>query len=101
MDRRRLRRLARGTLCNVPFANALNLAYGFGLPVARIGGSHRLLTRAGVHGLLNLQDVPGEAIPGSSESEGHCCAAPSRGAWAVPSPPLDSISRTKVMNRRL
>jgi len=62
MNRRKLlRRLTRGALQNVAFADMVNLIEGFGFTLARTGGSHHIFVHPNVAELLNLQDVGGEA----------------------------------------
>lgn len=46
---------------NVRFGDLLELARALGFQVARIEGSHHILTHPGFSELLNLQEVKGEA----------------------------------------
>jgi len=55
-----LRRLSRGALNNVSFAEVMNLAQGFGFQLSRVSGSHHILTHPDIAELLNLQDVRGK-----------------------------------------
>ncbi len=48
---------------NVRFGDLLGLAEALGFQVARIEGSHHILTHPDLSELLNLQEVKGEAIP--------------------------------------
>jgi hypothetical protein len=48
---------------NVRFRDLLTLAKALGFRVARIEGSHHILTHPGLPELLNLQDVKGQAKP--------------------------------------
>lgn len=64
MNRRRLlRRLSRGALRNVRFAELTDLVQGFGFRLARARGSHHIFTHPAIPGLINLQEVSGEAKP--------------------------------------
>ena len=64
MNRRRLlRRLSKGSLDNVRFADLVDLAEGFGFRLSRVRGSHHILLHASIPELVNLQDVRGEAKP--------------------------------------
>ena len=61
MNRRRLlRRLLAGSR-NVAFADLLNLAEGFGFRLARMRGSHHILSHPDVPELLNLQPMGSQA----------------------------------------
>ncbi len=48
---------------NVRFQEMLHLAAAFGFHVARISGSHHILSRSGIPELVNLQNVHGQAKP--------------------------------------
>lgn len=48
---------------NVRFRDLLGLAEALGFRIARVEGSHHILTHSGIPELLNLQDVKGEAKP--------------------------------------
>ena len=48
---------------NVRFRDLTRLAEALGFRVARIEGSHHILTHPAIPELLNLQDVNGEAKP--------------------------------------
>jgi predicted RNA binding protein YcfA (HicA-like mRNA interferase family) len=61
--RRLLQRLSEGALRNVPFGDMMTLAEGFGFRLARVTGSHHILTHPGIAELINLQEVKGEAKP--------------------------------------
>lgn len=64
MNRRKLlKRLAEGALSNVAFRDMISLAEGFGFRVARVSGSHHILTHATIPEIVNLQEVRGEAKP--------------------------------------
>ena len=64
MNRRKLlKRLAEGALSNVAFRDMLNLAEGFGFRVARVSGSHHILTHPAIPEIINLQEVRGQAKP--------------------------------------
>lgn len=64
MDRRKLlRRLARGALHNVRFADLVNLVQGFGFTLARVAGSHHVFVHPDLDELVSLQSVGGQAKP--------------------------------------
>lgn len=64
MKRRRLlKRLSEGRLKNVAFGDMINMVEGFGFQLARINGSHHILTHPGIPELVNLQKVKVEAKP--------------------------------------
>lgn len=48
---------------NVRFRHLLGLAEALGFRVARIEGSHHILTHPGISDLLNLQEVKGKGKP--------------------------------------
>ena len=48
---------------NVRLRDLLGLAEALGFRVARVEGSHHILTHPGIPELLDLQDVNGEAKP--------------------------------------
>jgi hypothetical protein len=58
-----LRRLQRGAVGNVAFADLRRMVEAFGFRLVRARGSHRIFAHAGVVELLNLQEVGGEAKP--------------------------------------
>ena len=45
------------------FADVVRLAEAWGFSVVRITGSHHILSRPGIHELVNLQEVDGFAKP--------------------------------------
>jgi len=61
--RRLLARLARGDLANVSFADLQRLVEAFGFELKRTSGSHHIFVRPDVPGLLNFQEVRGQAKP--------------------------------------
>jgi len=64
MNRKKLlRRLARGALQNVAFADFTGLVKGFGFRLARASGSHHIFAHPGLPELINLQNVGGQAKP--------------------------------------
>jgi len=64
MNRKKLlRRLVRGAVRNVAFADMVNLVEGFGFSLARPSGSHHVFVHPGIRELINLQDVGGQAKP--------------------------------------
>ena len=64
MNRRKLlRRLSHGALSNVRFEELVDLAAGFGFELSRVKGSHHIFMHAAIPGLLNLQEVGGQAKP--------------------------------------
>ena len=64
MDRRRLLlRLSRGDMHSVAFKDIVDLAEGFGFQVARVRGSHHIVNHPGIHEMVNLQQLGGEAKP--------------------------------------
>jgi predicted RNA binding protein YcfA (HicA-like mRNA interferase family) len=64
MNRRRLlRKLASGSLKNVPFSDLRNLVEGFGFRLDRVTGSHHIFVHPDIPELVNLQEVKGEAKP--------------------------------------
>lgn len=60
--RRLLRRLLQGSL-NVSFDDFVNLVEGFGFRLSRVRGSHHIFINPRVPGLVNLQELGGEAKP--------------------------------------
>jgi len=48
---------------NVRFADVVSLAEALGFRLSRSRGSHRIYTHDRIPGLLNLQDVGGQAKP--------------------------------------
>lgn len=64
MDRRRLlRRIASGAVHNVAFNDLTDLVQAMGFSETRTSGSHHIFNHPDIPGLLNLQDVRGEAKP--------------------------------------
>lgn len=64
MNRRRLfQRLTQGSVKNVRFDEAVDLAEALGFRLARVKGSHHIFTHPDIAELLNLQEVRGEAKP--------------------------------------
>ena len=64
MNRRKLlKRLAEGAVSNVAFRDMISLAEGLGFRVARVSGSHHILTHPAIPEIMNLQEVRGEAKP--------------------------------------
>ena len=58
-----LRRLASGSLQNVRFGDFRRLIEAFGFELVRTAGSHYILTQPAIPGLVNAQNVQGEAKP--------------------------------------
>jgi predicted RNA binding protein YcfA (HicA-like mRNA interferase family) len=64
MNRKKLlRRLARGHLQNVAFADFVHLVKGFDFELLRVSGSHHIFGHPDIPELVNLQEVGGEAKP--------------------------------------
>ena len=64
MNRRQLlKRLARGAVQNVAFADMVGLVEGLGFRQQRVSGSHHIFVHPEVPELVNLQNVSGEAKP--------------------------------------
>lgn len=64
MNRKRLlARLAGGNLSNVPFRDFRDLLEGFGFALVRRSGSHHIFRNPLVGGIVNIQNVNGEAKP--------------------------------------
>jgi predicted RNA binding protein YcfA (HicA-like mRNA interferase family) len=64
MNRRKvLQRFSRGALRNVRFEELVDLAEGFGFKLSRVKGSHHIFTHPEIPGLVNLQEVTGQAKP--------------------------------------
>lgn len=64
MNRKRLlKRLAGGAPANVAFNDMISLAEGLGFRVARVRGSHHILTHPEIEEIVNLQEVKGKAKP--------------------------------------
>ena len=61
--RRLLQRLRRGGLTNVRFRDITRLVEALGFELQRTSGSHHIFAHPEVPGLLNLQEVAGEAKP--------------------------------------
>jgi predicted RNA binding protein YcfA (HicA-like mRNA interferase family) len=62
-ERKLLKRLARGAVANVAFADLCNLAEGLGFELCRVSGSHHVFAHPDVPQLINLQSVRGQAKP--------------------------------------
>ena len=62
-DRRLLKRLARGDVQNVRFADLCRLAIALGFEPRRVSGSHHTFVHPQMPELINLQDVRGQAKP--------------------------------------
>jgi len=58
-----VRRLSQGAVSNVRFEDLADLAEGFGFRLSRVKGSHHHLHASGDSGLINLQEVGGQAKP--------------------------------------
>ena len=56
-----MKKLAKGSIRNVPFADAVRLTEGFGFRLSRIRGSHHVFVHDKIPELVNLQEVRGEA----------------------------------------
>ena len=64
MNRRKLvRRLSQGAVSNVRYEDVVDLAEGFGFKLSRVKGSHHIFTHPAIPGLINLQEVGGQAKP--------------------------------------
>lgn len=64
MNRKKLLgQITSGKLHNIPFADIINLAIGFGFHFSRVQGSHHIFIHPNIDELLNLQEVHGEAKP--------------------------------------
>jgi predicted RNA binding protein YcfA (HicA-like mRNA interferase family) len=61
--RKLLQRLRRGGLTNVRFRDITRLVEALGFELQRTSGSHHIFAHPEVPGLLNLQEVAGEAKP--------------------------------------
>jgi predicted RNA binding protein YcfA (HicA-like mRNA interferase family) len=60
---RLMRRLLRGSLTNVPFADFVNLVEGFGFQFDRVAGSHHIYRHPVIRQRINIQAMHGEAKP--------------------------------------
>ena len=58
-----LRRITRGALANVAFADMRRLLETFGFRLARVSGSHHVFVHPDVPELVNLQNADGQAKP--------------------------------------
>jgi hypothetical protein len=58
-----LRRLARGHLQNVPFADFCHLVESFSFRLLRVSGSHHVFGQPDCPELVNLQNVGGQVKP--------------------------------------
>ncbi len=63
MNPRKLLQKALSSPANLRFAEALALAEAYGFVLARVHGSHHILTHARLAELVNLQEVGGRAKP--------------------------------------
>jgi predicted RNA binding protein YcfA (HicA-like mRNA interferase family) len=64
VNRRKLvRRLSQGAVSNVRFEDLADLTEGFGFRLSRVKGSHHIFTHPAIPGLINLQEVGGQAKP--------------------------------------
>lgn len=61
--RRLLGRVSGGALGNVAFADFRGLVRAFGFRLVHVAGSHFIFTHPKTAGLLNIQEVGGEAKP--------------------------------------
>ncbi len=48
---------------NVAFSDIMKLVEGFGFKLARVSGSHHILSHPEIPELINLQEVKGQAKP--------------------------------------
>ena len=62
-ERKLLKRLARGAVANVAFADVCSLAEALGFELRRVSGSHHVFAHPDVPQLINLQSVRGQAKP--------------------------------------
>ena len=62
-ERELLKRIARGAVVNVAFADLRTLAEALGFELRRVNGSHHVFTHQQVPELINLQVVRGQAKP--------------------------------------
>lgn len=62
-ERELLKRIARGAVANVAFADLRTLAEALGFELRRVNGSHHVFTHQQVPELINLQAVRGQAKP--------------------------------------
>jgi hypothetical protein len=60
---RLLERIRRGNAANIDFADLVGLVVALGFREIGGRGSHRVFARTGVHELVNLQTVKGQAKP--------------------------------------
>ena len=58
-----LSRVVHGDLANVSFTDMRKLVEAFGFELSRTSGSHSIFSHPDVPGLLNLQEVRGQAKP--------------------------------------
>ncbi len=64
MNRRKLlKRLSKGALDNVAFADLRNLVEGLGFRLNRVKGRHHIFGHPAIPELINLQEVKGKAKP--------------------------------------
>lgn len=61
--RKLFRRLVRGSVRNVAFADMRRLVEAFGFELKRVSGSHHIFGHPDIKELLNLQEVEGQAKP--------------------------------------
>ena len=62
-ERKLLKRLARGAVANVAFADLCSLAEALGFELRRVRGSHHVFAHPDIPQLINLQSVHGQAKP--------------------------------------
>lgn len=62
-ERELLKRIARGAVANVAFADLRTLADALGFELRRVSGSHHVFAHPRVPELINLQSVRGQAKP--------------------------------------
>jgi predicted RNA binding protein YcfA (HicA-like mRNA interferase family) len=61
--KRLLVKLLQGNLQNIAFHDFVRLVEGFGFRQVRVSGSHHIFAHPDTAGLVNLQEVRGEAKP--------------------------------------
>ncbi len=63
MNKRKLLQKAINSPKNLRFEEFVQLIVAFGFVEERVSGSHHIFKRAGIHELLNIQDVAGMSKP--------------------------------------
>lgn len=63
MKSRKLLQKILGDSKNIRFTEMVNLVESFGFKLKRTDGSHHIFSKPGIPGLVNLQDVKGQAKP--------------------------------------